>query len=83
MHKADSLIDRYKARLVVKGFKQRLGIDYDDQFLPHLQPVQKISAHDGDPLSSEDVTKYHSMVGALQYLMLTRPDIAYSVNKVC
>ncbi|GAA0167912.1 transmembrane signal receptor [Lithospermum erythrorhizon] len=30
-----------------------------------------------------DPTKYRQVVGALQYLTLTRPDLAYSVNKVC
>jgi histone deacetylase 1/2 len=39
--------------------------------------------HDGDLLGPNDCTKYRSIVGFLQYLTLTRPDIAYSVNKVC
>jgi hypothetical protein len=43
----------------------------------------KISAHNGDLHSSDDATKYHSVVGALKYLTLTWPDIALSVNKVC
>jgi hypothetical protein len=42
----------------------------------------KISANDGEFLGKEDSAKYRSIVGALQYLTLTHPDIAYSVNKV-
>jgi hypothetical protein len=37
--KADDTIDHYKARLIVKGFKQRYGIDYDDT----LSPVVKFA----------------------------------------
>ncbi|XP_062205187.1 uncharacterized mitochondrial protein AtMg00810-like [Phragmites australis] len=33
-------------------------------------------------LSAEDITRYQSTVGALQYLNLTRPDITFPVNKV-
>lgn len=45
--------------------------------------LEKLSAACGASLSSEESTKYCSLVGALQYLMLTRPDISFSVNKVC
>ena len=42
---------------------------------------KNLSKFDGDPLP--DVTQYRSVVGALQYLTMTRPDIAFAVNKVC
>ncbi|XP_016732652.1 secreted RxLR effector protein 161-like [Gossypium hirsutum] len=40
-----------------------------------------LSASEGNPV--EDQSYYRSIVGALQYVVITRPDIAYSVNKVC
>jgi histone deacetylase 1/2 len=48
-----------------------------------LSTSEKLSLTDGDPLVAEDSTKYRNMVGALQYLTLTRPDICFAVNKVC
>jgi histone deacetylase 1/2 len=48
-----------------------------------LSSSEKITAQDGDMLGPEDSTNYRSMVGALRYLTLTRPDISFAVNKVC
>jgi hypothetical protein len=42
---------------------------------------QKASA--GDGILLDDATSYRSIVGALQYLTITRPDIAYAVQQVC
>jgi hypothetical protein len=41
----------------------------------------KVASSDGRPFS--DISWYRSMAGALQYLTLTRPDIAYAVQQVC
>ena len=40
-----------------------------------------LSKYDGVPF--DDQTQYRSIVGALQYATLTRPYIAYAVNKAC
>ncbi|XP_040939865.1 secreted RxLR effector protein 161-like [Gossypium hirsutum] len=47
---------------------------------PMVTTVQ-LSAHAGTPVA--DAHLYRSLVGALQYVVITRPDIAYAVNKVC
>ncbi len=43
----------------------------------------RLCAIDGDPLSDDDATAYRSLVGGLQYLTLTRPDLSFAVNQVC
>lgn len=48
-----------------------------------LSTSEKLLANEGSQLGPSDATNYRSVVGALQYLTLTRPDISYSVNKVC
>jgi histone deacetylase 1/2 len=45
--------------------------------------LDKLSIHEGALLSADDATRYRSIVGGLQYLTLTRPDISFAVNKVC
>jgi hypothetical protein len=41
----------------------------------------KLSANDGELL--DNPTIYRSLTGALQYLTLTRPEIAYAVHQAC
>jgi histone deacetylase 1/2 len=68
---------RYVADLLARS-----GMD-KAKVVDTLSVSEKLSITDGTKLGSEDATWYRSLVGALQYLTLTRPDISFSVNKVC
>lgn len=46
-----------------------------------MVPTCQLSVHEGNPV--DDAHFYWSIVGALQYVVITRPDIAFAVNKVC
>jgi histone deacetylase 1/2 len=61
---------------------QRVGMHTCKASPTPLSPSEKLSKV-GELLGSDEATRYRSIVGALQYLTLTRPDIAFSVNKVC
>jgi histone deacetylase 1/2 len=70
--------ERY-ARDVIK----RSGMERCKPVDTPLSSSEKLSIEDGVKLGPDDATKYRSLVGALQYLTLIRPDISFSVNKVC
>jgi len=46
-----------------------------------MSSSSSLSAFDGD--SMEDPLLYQSTVRSLQYLSLTRPDLAFAINRVC
>ncbi|GKV11660.1 hypothetical protein SLEP1_g22900 [Rubroshorea leprosula] len=68
--KADGSVECYKAHLVAKGFDQQYDCDYFDTFSPVTKPT------------TIRTVLTLVIVGSLQYLSLTRPDITYSVNKL-
>jgi hypothetical protein len=44
---------------------------------------EKLSTDVGHLPGNKDAFRYRSMVGGLQYLTLTRPNILFAINKVC
>ena len=70
--------EKYATDLVAKS-----GLKGCKPALTPLSSSEKLSLSEGELLNQEDSTRYRSMVGALQYLTLTRPDISFAVNKVC
>jgi hypothetical protein len=47
-----------------------------------MSTSEKLSAHVVEALGPQDATSYRSIVGGLQYLTLTLPNLAFAVNKV-
>jgi hypothetical protein len=62
---------------------RRAGMSHCKPATTPLSTSAKLTACDSDPLGPDDASKYRSIVGALQYLSHTRPDLAFSINKVC
>lgn len=48
-----------------------------------MSTTEKLSIEEGEKLGPNDATRFRGIVGALQYLTLTRPDLSFPVNKVC
>jgi histone deacetylase 1/2 len=76
-------------RLVLRQWKYALDLLARANMLkcsPVTTPMsasERLCSADGDVLSSEDATTYRSLVGGLQYLTMTRPNLSFVVNKVC
>lgn len=62
---------------------KRVGMEHCKPLNTPLNISEKLSINVGEKLGTEDSTRYRSVVGALQYLTLTRPDLSFPVNKVC
>jgi hypothetical protein len=62
---------------------QRVGMKNCKPSPTSLSSSEKLSAFKGEPLTAEDCTRHRSIVGGLEYLTITRPNISFSVNKIC
>ncbi|CAL8169438.1 unnamed protein product [Prunus armeniaca] len=60
---------------------KKAGMDTCKPCLTPIKPHQSVLKDEGILLSNP--TLYRSLVGALQYLTFTRPDIAFAINTVC
>nr|GFA27450.1 zinc finger, CCHC-type [Tanacetum cinerariifolium] len=73
--KVDGTIDKFKARLVIQGFRQKEGIDYFDTYasVARITTIRLLLA----------LLEYSRAIGCLLYVMTsTRPDIAYVVGRL-
>ena len=60
---------------------QKAGLSSCNPMSSPMVASSSLSLDDSDVFS--DPSKYRQVVGALQYVTLSRPDIAFAVNKVC
>jgi hypothetical protein len=70
-------------QIYAQDLMQKSGMSNCKPASTPLCTSEKLSLHRGSQLGPKDATQYRSIVGAQQYLTLTRPDIAFCVNKVC
>ena len=66
----------------IQDLFSRTNMPTSKDVLTSMLPSEKLLLDCGEKLSSEDTTRYQSVIGALQYLSLTRPDISFCVNRL-
>ncbi|VVA31716.1 PREDICTED: Retrovirus-related Pol poly from [Prunus dulcis] len=64
-----------------KDLLKRAGMEACKPSVTPCKPHSSVLRNEGSLLT--DPTQFRSIVGALQYLTFTRPDIAFAVNSVC
>ncbi|XP_072058285.1 secreted RxLR effector protein 161-like [Arachis hypogaea] len=81
-------VERYRVRLVVKGYAQKEGVDFNEIFFSVVRLTIRVVLAILYPSSEAERMKtsrvpYASAVGSLMYAMIcTRPDIAQAVAVV-
>ncbi|MCI23816.1 hypothetical protein A2U01_0044998, partial [Trifolium medium] len=64
----------------IRELLQRFDMEGAKPSLTPLSSTATLQLNDGT--SSTDATEYRRIIGGLQYLNLTRPDLSYSINKL-
>jgi hypothetical protein len=64
---------KYVSKLLLKAGLQKCAL-----VTTPMVASETLSANDGTPLSAEESTSYSSIVGSLQYLTMTRPDLSFA-----
>ena len=80
VHHTPTGIQLSQAKHIIDLFTRAAMLDAKPCPTP-MSSNTNLSLHDGVALKND--SDYRSFVGALQYCTLTRPDIAFVVNKVC
>ncbi|WVZ49453.1 LOW QUALITY PROTEIN: hypothetical protein U9M48_000815 [Paspalum notatum var. saurae] len=62
---------------------QRAKMDKCKPISTPMAASEKLSREQGTALTDDAQFQYRSIVGGLQYLTITRPDLSFVVNKVC
>lgn len=68
-------------RKYISDLLQKSGMSHSKPVQTPISTTAKLTVKSGTPMS--DPSLYRQIVGSLQYLTLTRPDISFAVNKVC
>ncbi|XP_071695040.1 uncharacterized mitochondrial protein AtMg00810-like [Rutidosis leptorrhynchoides] len=68
-------------RAYAKDIIERAGLSSCNMVHTPVDTQRKLNSQTGDPYHNP--TEYRSLVGALQYLTFTKPDISYAIQQVC
>ncbi|CAI7838294.1 unnamed protein product [Closterium sp. NIES-53] len=94
---ADGKIERYKSRLVAKGYEQKEKVDYKELFSPVVKPTALrtllagaaikgwvcVKGIEEESVGEEERRRFQSLVGSLIYAAVnTRPDVAFATAQL-
>ncbi|CAI7882587.1 unnamed protein product [Closterium sp. NIES-53] len=71
-------IERYKSRLVAKGYQQKEKVDFKELFAPVC-----VKGPEEESVGEEERRRFNSLVGSLMYAAInTRPDVAFATGQL-